>query len=89
MANYVKKPGFMGRAIVAWVVLNVAMFVTLGVSVYFLGPFLNAWYVILPILLVTIVSEVMITGDTVYPVVRQWIDQEEYVKEGEKPSWQK
>jgi hypothetical protein len=79
----------MGRAIVAWVVLNVAMFVTLGVSVYFLGPFLNAWYVILPILLVTIVSEVMITGDTVYPVVRQWIDQEEYVKEGEKPSWQK
>lgn len=85
----VRKPGFMGRACVAWAVLNVAMFVSLGIFVYFLNPWLNAWYVILPVVVATIATEWVITSETIAPIIREWIIQEEYVKEGEKPSWAK
>lgn len=87
--SYVKKPGFMSRAIIAWIFLNVAMFLTLGIAVYFLNPYLDNWYVILPIMVTTIISELYITSDTVYPVVKEWINQKEYVKDDEKPSWEK
>lgn len=84
-----KKPGYMGRACIAWAALNAAMFVTLAVTVYFLNPWLSAWYVILPVVVATIGTEWAITEETIAPIIKDWIVQEEVVKDGEKPSWDK
>jgi hypothetical protein len=88
-AKKVRRPGFMGRACVAWVVLNVAMFLSLGIFVYFLGPWMTQWYVILPVVVATIATEWVITSETIAPIIRDWIIQEEYIKDGDSPSWEK
>lgn len=79
----------MQRACVAWVVLNLSMFIVLGFTVWLLSAYMNAWYVILPLVVSLVITEWIITGETIAPIVREWIKQEEYVKEGEKPSWQR
>lgn len=85
----VKKPGYMQRACVAWVVLNLSMFIVLGFTVWLLSAYMNAWYVILPLVVSLVITEWIITGETIAPIVREWIKQEEYVKEGDRPSWEK
>lgn len=85
----VRKPGFMGRAVVAWIVLNVAMFLSLGIFVYFLNPWLGFWYVILPVVVASIATEWVITSETIAPIIGEWIRQEEEIKDGESPSWEK
>lgn len=87
--EYVKKPGYMKRAIVAWFVLNLAMFLVLGAVSWFLAPFLNAWYVIAPIIIALVITEWSITAQTIAPIVSEWIAQEEVVQQGQKPSWYK
>ena len=79
----------MQRACVAWVVLNLSMFIVLGFTVWLLSAYMNAWYVILPLVVSLVITEWIITGETIAPIVREWIKQEEYVKEGDRPSWEK
>lgn len=79
----------MKRATIAWFVLNLAMMLTLAVIVYVVRPWMENWYIALPILLSVVVTEWMITAETIAPIVRDWIKGEEYVVDGEKPSWQK
>jgi hypothetical protein len=81
MRELVKKPGYMGRAVMAWVIFNTILFVTLGVMIYLLGPFLDRWYVVVPTLVGVIVSECVIMAETIAPIIEDWIAQEEWVGE--------
>lgn len=81
MRERVKKPGYMLRAVVAWSIFNAILFVTLGILVYLLTPFLDRWFVVIPILVGVIVSEWMIMVETIAPIVKEWIAQEEWVEE--------
>ena len=83
------KPGVMKRASLAWLVLNGAMLLTLAIIVYMVAPWMANWYIALPILVSVVVTEWMITSETIAPIVRDWIKGEEYVPVGEKPSWEK
>jgi len=85
----VKKPGYMGRAVTAWSVLNLALLVVLYVMTYILKDYMDHWIVMAVILIATVTTEWAITVLTVLPIVKEWIDQEEYVNDGEKPSWEK
>lgn len=85
----VKRPGMMWRATAAWLVLNVAMLATLAIIVYVVQPWMQNWYIALPILVSVVVTEWMITSETIAPIVREWIKGEELVKDGEKPSWER
>lgn len=80
MGGYIKKPGYMGRAVVAWFVLNAAMAFTLGVVVYFLGKYIDGW-VSLFLVAVFFCTEAYITGNTIAPIVKDWINQESYVSD--------
>lgn len=83
----VNKPGYMFRACVAWVILNAVLLFTLAALIYILRPYLAVWYVMIPIIVAVVVSEWVIMGETIAPIVKDWIKQEEYVKDGDKPSW--
>lgn len=85
----VKKPGYMFRACVAWVILNSVLLFTLAALVYVLGDHLSTWYVMIPIILAVVVSEWIIMAETIAPIISDWIKQEEYVKDGERPTWVK
>lgn len=85
----VAKPGIMGRAVTAWFVLNLIMVVTLAIIVYLVNPWMNNWYIALPLMVACVITEWIITTDTIAPFVRKWIAGEETVKDGELPSWEK
>lgn len=88
MSN-VKKPGYMGRAVVAWFILNGILLATLAAVAWVLGPYLQAWYITAPLVVGVIVSEWVIMAETVAPVIREWVRQEEYVEKGQKASWER
>jgi len=81
---YVKKPGYMFRAVVAWFIFNAILLATLAAVVYILGPYMNVWYVQIPLLIGVIISEWIIMAETIAPVVKEWIKQEEYVDDYKK-----
>lgn len=87
--TYTKKPGYMRRACVAWVILNAVLFATLAALVFILGPYVNQWFVMVPIIIAVVASQWIIMGETIAPIIKEWIKQEELVKDGEKPSWAK
>lgn len=90
MSNTMKRPGYMLRACVAWVILNFVVIVTLGALVFVLPKDqLSQWYVMIPLLVAVVISQWIIMGETIAPIIKEWIKQEEYVRDGEKPSWQK
>jgi hypothetical protein len=89
MNERVKKPGYMGRACIAWVILNAVLLFTLAALVYILQGYLDKWFVTIPILVGVIISEWVIMSETIAPIISDWIKQEEYVKDGDKPSWSK
>lgn len=69
-----KKPGRMQRAVTAWFVLNLALGLVFGVSVWVMQPYMSNWYVALPMLLAFIISETSITTQTIQPILADWID---------------
>lgn len=77
--GYVKKPGYMFRAVIAWTIFNAILFVTLGAVVWIMQGYMNAWFVQVPLLLGIIVSEWIIMGETIAPIIKDWIKQETYV----------
>lgn len=87
MGERVKRPGYMFRACVAWVILNSVLLFTLAALVYILQPYLGSWFVMVPIIVAVVVSEWVIMGETIAPIISDWIKQEEYIGDGEKPSW--
>lgn len=89
MSSTLKKPGYMLRACVAWVIFNSILIFTLAMTVYVIRPWMASWYVMVPLLVAVVVSEWIIMGETIAPIIKDWIKQEEYVKDGEKPSWQR
>ncbi len=89
MSERVRKPGYMGRACVAWVILNAILLFTLAALVYILGESISQWFVAIPIIVGVVVSEWVIMAETIAPIIADWIKQEEYVKDGEVPSWQR
>lgn len=82
--SYKKKPGYMFRAVVAWCIFNAILFATLAAVVWLLQGYLNVWFVQLPLLIGVIVSEWIIMAETIAPVVKEWITQEEYVEDTRK-----
>lgn len=89
MYKTVKKPGYMARACVAWIVLNAVVLFTLAAVVYVVGTYIDRWYVMIPIIVGVVVSEWVIMAETLAPIIADWIKQEESVETGEAPSWQK
>jgi hypothetical protein len=85
----VKKPGYMFRACIAWFILNLVLGATLAAIVYVIGPYVDRWYVMIPLLVGIVASEWIIMSETLSPIILDWIKQEEYVKDGEQPSWKK
>lgn len=87
MSSTLKKPGYMFRACIAWVILNAVLLFTLAALIYILKGYLSVWYVMIPIIVAVVVSEWVIMAETIAPIVKDWIKQEEYVETGAKPSW--
>ena len=89
----VKRPGYFGRAILAWLVLNFITFGTLYAIVFVLGTYLHdlltTWYVTGVLVFTAAITEYAIAIGTIVPVTKDWIKQEEYVKDGVSPSWEK
>lgn len=90
------KPGWMGRAVAAWVILNIILVASVGAFVALLAYFQveHAWYTIIPLILIFAVGEIAIMSETIAPVLsklKEWIFQDEYIDrdKGEKPSWEK
>lgn len=91
MAKYEKRPGFMFRACIAWVILNAILLFTLAALVFVLGDNVDRWYAMIPLVLAVVVSEWIIMAETIAPIIKDWIQQVEYVdrEDGDKPSWEK
>ncbi len=85
----VTKPGYMRRAVIAWCILNGILIATLALIVFVIEPWMKEWYVMVPLLIAVVVSEWIIMAETIGPIIRDWIKQDEYLNEGEKPSWEK
>jgi len=86
----VKRPGYMLRACIAWVILNTVLIFTLAALVFVLPrDQLSQWYVMIPIIVAVVVSQWIIMGETIAPIIKEWIKQEEYIGDGKKPSWEK
>jgi len=84
---HMKKPGVFKRATIAWFMLNAVLVITLAVTVYMVSPWMDSGYVVVPLLIAFIGAEWWIMAETLAPIVRDWIRQEEYVSDGNKPSW--
>ena len=90
MAAAIKRPGYMFRACVAWVILNFVVLVTLAALVFILpGDQLSQWYVMIPLVVAVVISQWIIMGETIAPIIKDWIKQEEWVSDGQQPSWKK
>lgn len=85
---HVKRPGYMKRAVIAWCLLNGIMIAMLAILIYLIGPYIDRWYVMIPLLVAILVSEFIIMTETIAPIIKEWIKQEEYVTDGQKPSWE-
>lgn len=87
----IKKPGYMGRACIVWLILNIIMAITIIAMMWFLSTYtpdiLKQWLVMAFVVGAAVVSEWVIMWQTIAPVCLEWITQEEDVKEGQQPSW--
>lgn len=81
---FVKKPGFMLRAVIAWMIYNSILILTLAAVVYLVLPYMREWYVMLPLLVAVVASEWIIMSETVAPVIQDWIKQESYVSDDKR-----
>ena len=79
MRRLVKKPGFGQRAFIAFFVLDaIAASIMLGL-IWVLKDYMDRWYVVLPITVGFLISQLVILLETIWPVLRDWITQEIYV----------
>lgn len=85
----VRRPGYMTRAVIAWIIFNTILLFTLAVAVYIVKPYLHEWFVMIPLLVGVVVSEWIIMGETIAPIIKDWIQQEETILDDEQPSWEK
>lgn len=74
----VKKPGYMFRAVVAWMIFQGILLATLAAIVYILGASVGVWFVEIPLIIGVIASEWIIMGETIAPIIKDWIKQESY-----------
>jgi len=73
------------RACIAWVILNAVLIFTLAALVFVLPrDQLSQWYVMIPVIVAVVVSQWIIMGETIAPIIKEWIRQEEYVHDNEK-----
>ena len=89
MSNYVKRPGYMFRACIAWLILNSVLLFTLAALVYILQEHIAQWYAMIPTIVGVVVSEWIIMGETIAPIISDWIKQEEHISDGGTPSWER
>lgn len=85
----IQKPGAALRATFAFFLLNLPLVITVA-AVYMLSGGMTAeWWVRGILAIMVAVAEAVIVVETVGPPLRDWIKSEEYVAEGDRPSWQK
>lgn len=89
MGKSKKKPGYMLRACVAWIILNTILLCTLAAVTYVVKDYIDRWYVMIPLIVSVVASEWIILSETIAPVISDWIRQEEYVENDQKASWEK
>jgi hypothetical protein len=87
--SYAKKPGAAGRATVVFMLLNAPLVLTSAVVIWLSGGVNAEWYVRGILAVGFAVSEFAIVVNTIAPPMLDWIKSEEYVKDGEKPSWER
>lgn len=70
-----RKPGYMRRAVTVWLAYNVAAITILFLLYLILGDVLLNWWALVPIIIAVIVTEIVVTTETVGPLIGDWIDQ--------------
>jgi hypothetical protein len=68
-----KESKMLFRAIVAWVIFNAILLATLGATGWLLGGNLSNGFVQVPLAIAIIVTEWVISVETIVPVIRDWI----------------
>jgi len=81
---YQKKPGYMGRAVVAFFLLNLIMLGFTALLVWVAGEYADRWFVMIPVVVGMIIAEAVIMAETIAPIIRDWIKQETYVEDKRK-----
>jgi len=76
----------MRRACVAWVILNAVLLFTLAAIVYILGGSPSQWFIVVPLIVGVVISEWIIMAETIAPIIKDWIKQEEWVEEDRERS---
>lgn len=80
MATYGNKPGYTKRAAVAWLFYNLIFLGTLATLLWFAGPYIDRWYVMIPLIVVLLIGQWIILGETIMPFIRDWIKDGNYVE---------
>jgi hypothetical protein len=61
------------RAVIAWLIFNTILLGTLGATGWVLSGSLQNWWVQLPLAIAIVVTEWVISVETIVPVIRDWI----------------
>lgn len=84
-----KKPGAAVRSMAAFGLLNLPLLVTGYVVYHLAGGETAEWWVRGIVAVLISAAEFSIVTTTIGPPLYDWIQGEESVKDGEKPSWEK
>jgi len=84
-----KRPGTALRATAGFALLNLPLIVTVVTVVWLSGGEAAEWWVRGILAVAVCVAEFAIVVTTIGPPLYEWIVSEEYVEDGEKPSWQR
>lgn len=87
--SYVSKPGLVWRALAAFILLNLPLILTIGFVWYLAGGDHAEWWVKGILAIGTAACELGIVAGTIADPLHKWIKSEEYITDGQKPSWEK
>lgn len=89
MTTQVQRPGVALRATAAFGLLNMALILTAAVVYYLAGAGSAEWWARGLIAICFAISEFAIVTTTIGPPLYEWVAGKEWVRDGEKPSWER
>lgn len=84
-----KKPGTALRATAAFALLNLPLIGTVLFALWMAGGNEADWWIRGILALAVAIAEFAIVTTTIAPPLYDWIKSEEYVEDGQKPSWER
>jgi hypothetical protein len=89
MGEWVTKPGVIYRATAAFALLNLPLVATAWFVFLMGGQSASEWWLRASLAVAVAGSEIAIVTWTIGPPLVDWIDEKEFVRDGEKPSWER